>query len=227
MDKKQELWLKDCLVGQLRAIKLGLMVQGDIRNSGFQGCKVRLMGGKMVLLSFNNHIKSQEFAVMGKERKRFDMARILLSTSYPRFIASAMPVHINGQLFVIRVSEEIVAGVWTTPSTIANSNRKKVHGDAMVAGDSRPKSSSISLVPCTLEGLIGVSPTSIASINCVKTPKSHDAKDCTSLESDDRQDLVGDNENLRCLALCHDDKGIEDIQVYGSEEKRESGPKRW
>ncbi|GAB4830789.1 hypothetical protein Ancab_004820 [Ancistrocladus abbreviatus] len=137
-------------------------------------CSIATQWGRFVSLDPNT-----------KDRKRFDMARILLSTSYLGFIASAMPVHVNGQLFVIRVSEEIAVGIWTAPSTCVNSNRKKVHRDAMVVGESRPQSPSISVVPCTPKGMIGVSPASIAPVNCVGIPKSHDASR-TSLESDDQ-----------------------------------------
>ncbi|GAB4860020.1 hypothetical protein Ancab_011501, partial [Ancistrocladus abbreviatus] len=91
-----------------------------------------------------------------------DVARMRVSTTHPNLILQLISVRINGQLFYLRVSEEISG---ETLHVSRADDFRKVDGErAHIAEEPTEDSREIStsLVPCTLDELIGASSTNDA-----------------------------------------------------------------
>ncbi|GAB4857110.1 hypothetical protein Ancab_015021 [Ancistrocladus abbreviatus] len=124
---EDSIWLKDCYVGQVRATEHVHGLQDRLRMNGFQGCSVRRMGGKLVLLSSTNpeelhgmdeqcRQRTEITSCWGqcvavdeatRQKQRLDVARLLLSTTHPGVIADSLSIEVDGVPFKLRVTEEL------------------------------------------------------------------------------------------------------------------------
>ncbi|GKV46677.1 hypothetical protein SLEP1_g53653 [Rubroshorea leprosula] len=163
--KDDEEWLKGCMVGTVHSVESVPLLQEKFFMEGYFTCKIRPMGGKLVLLKGSDRdemkdlveltadwlghwfedikpwsleivaterftwLKCQGMPVHGwnsdnfstssclfgkflclddstSKRKRFDVARFLISTPIMEFISRTITITVNGALYKIKVMEE-------------------------------------------------------------------------------------------------------------------------
>ncbi|GKV41637.1 hypothetical protein SLEP1_g49142 [Rubroshorea leprosula] len=122
------LWLKGCYVGTLYSMEMILTLQEKFFMEGYFSCKVRPMGGRLVLLEGSDQDEIKDLAEIAMDwlgqwfedvkpwdptmvareskKKRFDIGRILISTPVMSFITKSMKIKVNGEPDVIKVMEE-------------------------------------------------------------------------------------------------------------------------
>ncbi|GAB4830131.1 hypothetical protein Ancab_019773, partial [Ancistrocladus abbreviatus] len=90
------------------------------------------------------------------QKKRLDIARILISTTHPGIISQSIFMRVNEQLFSIRVSEEILGKTLFVPGAKDFGKRKHivVRNQDSVESIEKSEDASISMVPYTLDELI-------------------------------------------------------------------------
>ncbi|GKV50005.1 hypothetical protein SLEP1_g56723 [Rubroshorea leprosula] len=127
-------WLRDCYVGVAHSVEIVPILQERFYMEGYFTCRLRAMGGKMVLLDYEDKEElkelvqgaaswlSQWFAdvkpwspsLVAKEslddntskKRRFDVARILISTPIMESISVKRQIKVNGVLYNLMFTEE-------------------------------------------------------------------------------------------------------------------------
>ncbi|GKV31769.1 hypothetical protein SLEP1_g40435 [Rubroshorea leprosula] len=124
-------WLQGCYVGTAHSVEIILTLQEKFFMEGYFSCKVRAMGGRLVLLEGGDKEEIKDlgvpvhawgpnfFATIGtkwgkfitlddstSKKQRFDIGRMLISTSEMDFISKNISIKVNGEPFTIKVMEE-------------------------------------------------------------------------------------------------------------------------
>ncbi|GKV27571.1 hypothetical protein SLEP1_g36731 [Rubroshorea leprosula] len=137
-------WLEGCFVGLVHSVEMVHNLQEKFYMEGYFSCRIRAMGGRMVLLDCEDKEELKDlvelatdwlgqwfeevrpctefFEKMGcswgkficlddstSKRRRFDIARFLISTQIMDTIKVSRQVKINGNLYNLKFSEEEVS----------------------------------------------------------------------------------------------------------------------
>ncbi|GKU89877.1 hypothetical protein SLEP1_g3954 [Rubroshorea leprosula] len=126
-------WLEGCFVGTARSIKIVPILQERLYMEGLFSIKLQAMGGKLVLMDCDDKEELKElcygvplhawgpdllisianlwgnFITLDEStssKKRFDVARFLISTSETGLISKTLTYKINGHMYCIKCKEE-------------------------------------------------------------------------------------------------------------------------
>ncbi|GKV37864.1 hypothetical protein SLEP1_g45836 [Rubroshorea leprosula] len=134
MKEEEYSWLQGCYVGMAHSVEIIPTLQEKFFMEGYFSCKVRAMGGCLVLLEggYKEEIKdlvemapecsclgSKFFAIIGtkwgkfitrydstSKKQRFDIGRMLISTSEMDFISKNISIKVNDEPYTIKGMEE-------------------------------------------------------------------------------------------------------------------------
>ncbi|GKU93948.1 hypothetical protein SLEP1_g7497 [Rubroshorea leprosula] len=126
-------WLEGCFVGVVHSVELVRNLQEKFYMEGYFSCRIRAMGGRLVLLDGEDKEELKDLVELASDwlgqwfeevrpwtsnmvanestskRRRFDVARFLISTQIMDTIKVSRQVKINGNLYNLKFSEEEVS----------------------------------------------------------------------------------------------------------------------
>ncbi|GKV29201.1 hypothetical protein SLEP1_g38147 [Rubroshorea leprosula] len=126
-------WLQGCYVGTAHSVQIVPNLQEKFFMEGFFSCRLRAMGGKLVLMDcvdkeelkdlvqngadwlsqWFSEVRPWTPAIVAKESKkrRFDIARFLISTECMDPISVQKAVKVNGDLYTLKFIEEELTNI--------------------------------------------------------------------------------------------------------------------
>ncbi|GKU90261.1 hypothetical protein SLEP1_g4270 [Rubroshorea leprosula] len=97
-------WLQGCYVGTARSAEIVPTLQEKFYMEGYFTCRLRAMGGKLVLLDCED--KEELRDLVTSKKRRFDIARFLISTSIMDSILVKRQIRVNGVIYNLKFTEE-------------------------------------------------------------------------------------------------------------------------
>ncbi|GKV15257.1 hypothetical protein SLEP1_g26053 [Rubroshorea leprosula] len=123
-------WLKGCYIGIARSVEIVPILQERFYMEGYFSCRLRAMGGKMVLMDCEDKKELKDLvqhasdwlgqwfsevtpwspSMVAKEstskRRRFDIAKFLISTTMMESISVKRKIKVNGAMYELKFTKE-------------------------------------------------------------------------------------------------------------------------
>ncbi|GKV46007.1 hypothetical protein SLEP1_g53030 [Rubroshorea leprosula] len=144
VNKEDSAWLDGYYVGTTRSVELIPTMQEKLYMEGYFACTVKPMGGRLMLLSSEDKDELKDWWRMQQiglasddstsRKLRFDIVRVLISTSSKDFISKSITIKVSGQFFNIVIKEEEASnGLFSMKSDHVIFSNSNSDGDDMVS----------------------------------------------------------------------------------------------